>query len=349
MHTDSVLLHSAALTTRVSQKSFSEGSSVFVRVLKNNGNNSFTVSFAGNRFDIKSDLSLKEGSAFFANIKLENGKIFLVQQHEKAVQSANVMRFEKLFDSDGNIKNPVLQQYFINLGLPPDNISYSLMEALKSLGAKYNSFVMKKALRISKNFAGNEKNAAQVALILLEKGIDVSEDEVQAILGEKNQNPFKNKEYVYQDFSSEKELSSLFKNFFSELLENSEESKAGLLSIFNHTGFSSSQKSFSSNWIKIPFTYSCKKSGIEKEYSAFLSIFINPALKEVEKCVLKIQSDRDYRFVLYFNRNKCEKILSSINLTDKDFSGIQIEYCDAEELTDFDCSENLITLINGEV
>ena len=80
MNDNSVVVHSTALSNAVSQKSFGEGSSVFVRVLKNNGGNSYTVSFGGGRFAIRSEVPLAEGSSFRATIHLDGETVRLVRQ-----------------------------------------------------------------------------------------------------------------------------------------------------------------------------------------------------------------------------------------------------------------------------
>ena len=76
----SVVVHSAALTPGNNAKALREGSSVYVRVLKNNGNGSYKVSFAGGSFDIRSSVPLEVGSSFKAGISLAGSRVILKMQ-----------------------------------------------------------------------------------------------------------------------------------------------------------------------------------------------------------------------------------------------------------------------------
>ncbi|MCI6983725.1 MAG: hypothetical protein MR917_05855, partial [Treponema porcinum] len=123
MNDNSVVVHSTALSNAVSQKSFGEGSSVFVRVLKNNGGNSYTVSFAGGRFAIRSEVPLAEGSSFRATIHLDGETVQLVRQADVSSSDDAFRKMTVQFDAAGNIQNPALAAYFKKLGLVPDSLS----------------------------------------------------------------------------------------------------------------------------------------------------------------------------------------------------------------------------------
>ena len=78
-----VIVQTAALVNGNANRSLSEGSSVYVRVIKNNGNNSFTVAFAGGRYNIKSELPLNPETDFLTTVKFYAVKIILASKDIK--------------------------------------------------------------------------------------------------------------------------------------------------------------------------------------------------------------------------------------------------------------------------
>ncbi|UKI53082.1 MAG: hypothetical protein L6V86_08305 [Treponema sp.] len=76
-----VVMHLTALSGVNGNNSLREGGSVYVRIIKSAGNNSYIASFSGGRFLLKSEIPLSEGAGFPAKIKIENGKILLQKIH----------------------------------------------------------------------------------------------------------------------------------------------------------------------------------------------------------------------------------------------------------------------------
>lgn len=182
MNTESVHVHKTALNVPAFQKSYGEGSSVWVRVLKNNGGGKFTVSFGGDRFLISSEIPLKEGEAFSARIKLDGSHITLMRELESGVQKATAETLRGLFDSEGRIVDAQLASYFEKLGMFPDSLNYSLFQTLKSLSLPFSHATFLKARKLAAKFPGNQVEAGKAALVLIEKGIEPDEDSVSAIL-----------------------------------------------------------------------------------------------------------------------------------------------------------------------
>ena len=82
MNTNSVVIHSAALSNVSNSQTIREGSSVYVKVLNQVGQNSYTASFAGARFIVKSNNPLQINSSFVATVKLQNGQVLLVPKSD---------------------------------------------------------------------------------------------------------------------------------------------------------------------------------------------------------------------------------------------------------------------------
>ncbi|MCR5401594.1 MAG: hypothetical protein K6E78_08375 [Treponema sp.] len=182
MNTQSVSVHKAALNVQANSKSYGEGSSVYLRVLKDNGGGKFTVGFGGNRFLISSQLSLKEGEAFLARIKVDGQKVFLVREMEQGVQKPVGQAISALFDSKGNILEGALSSYFEKLGLAPDSFNYYLFQTLKSLSIPFSRNLFRKARLIASHFPGRELAAGKAFLALQQKGLEAGIEEVRFFL-----------------------------------------------------------------------------------------------------------------------------------------------------------------------
>lgn len=243
MKTD-VVVQTTALSKVNGNSSLREGSSVFVRVIKNNGNNSYVVAFSGGRFSIKSEVALKEGAGFLARIKLADGKILLQKLDGKSGIEENAV--QKL--------NSEAEKVFLqNLGLVPDEINSALFQQMKNLGVKFNPAVFNKARKIGLGFKGKEKQAAEIAFVMEEKGFSADEETVKAILEE----DFADSEI---DYSKKIEIivsKSSFREFFEDILNGVEgqNNPAGVLALFNQSGFKFGTAEKSGSWIKIPFEF----------------------------------------------------------------------------------------------
>ena len=182
MNTQSVSVHKAALNVQANSKSYGEGSSVYLRVLKDNGGGKFTVGFGGNRFLISSQLSLKEGETFLARIKVDGQKVFLVREMEQGVQKPVGQAISALFDSKGNILEGALSSYFEKLGLAPDSFNYYLFQTLKSLSIPFSRNLFRKARLIASHFPDRELAAGKAFLALQQKGLEAGIEEVRFFL-----------------------------------------------------------------------------------------------------------------------------------------------------------------------
>lgn len=157
-----------------------EGSSVFVRVLSAGKGGQYTVSFAGNRFDVLSQRSLTVGNAFRAMVSVKDGKVFLSPQslYGRANADSAVERFSSFASDSAGRLTSFLQQ----LGLPPDNVSLRLVQFFQEAGLRFNTKLATKARNLGLKFPGREDEAAEVALFLENKGINADMDSVMELL-----------------------------------------------------------------------------------------------------------------------------------------------------------------------
>lgn len=302
-----VVMHLTALSGVNGNNSLREGGSVYVRIIKSAGNNSYIASFSGGRFLLKSEIPLSEGAGFPAKIKIENGKILLQKIHSDSHKDS----VQKITAEN---KNPFLEK----LGLPPDSLSYSMLQQMKMLGSRFSLESFQKFRKIAEKIKNKEKSAGDAAFILEEKGIPADEKKVLSVLGgsEKERD---SAEEIFQDknnFSRPAENS--FSEFFSAIFNSSANLKnqPGILTLFNHLGFSfasdsgggyiskcktaglpdsslaDSESGFGS-WIKIPFEFSAEEKAGKGSFCGFL----RNRSKKLEKAVISFcLEEKDYVF-----------------------------------------------------
>lgn len=361
MNTNNVV-QTAALTTGNVNHSLREGSSVFVRVLKNLGSNSFRVAFAGRQLNISSQLELKEGTAFLAKIKLDGGKI-LLQKVEQSFSQANILeKITAQTGQDGKIVNPALINYFKKLGLEPDNINLGLFQQMRQLGISFNSSNFEKIKHLAEKFKGKEAEAAQIAMILEQKGLTADFESIWAILDESYNEEFLNK--FEHELETDYSIEDVFKDFFRDIFsgKNYSKNKPGILTLFNHCGFKYGKQSCCGSWIKIPFEFSYKKNELNNYGHGSLNSFVEKEGKKIQKSILNFNFClTNYYFVIYYTDNKCTKISTCIKGIDdkeknaflenmkKGFSEIAIEALDEQDVFSFYPEQNEILSFKGSV
>ena len=186
-----VAIHSQTALSGI-QKSVREGDFLFVRILKNQGGGKYLASFAGGRFFVKSDFPLKAGETFRAQVKIVNGKFFLLPQ----TGSGKISGTNAISVQNFNFQSPEASAFLASLGLPADGVSQKILQFLMQSGARLDPALMKKARRLTAKFAGREIDAAESAILLEQKGFDSDDflEEIMELLGgdfqeDKNENP----------------------------------------------------------------------------------------------------------------------------------------------------------------
>ena len=153
------------------------GSLVNVKILGNNGNGKYTGMVAGARVNITSHRILNSGDIFKAKIFVKDGTVFLspVDGKENDVRIDN---FPLKMVSDSQVFS-----FFKNLGLPSDFVMLNIFQMMKQLQMKFDISLFSRLHNIALRFNGKEKNAAEILMLLADKGINVSEKELLDFLG----------------------------------------------------------------------------------------------------------------------------------------------------------------------
>ncbi len=154
-------------------KLLKNGDSALVRVLADKGNGRYEGVVSGVRVSFSSARPLNVGTSFTATVQLNGNTIVLVPKSEGMVQSEsgiNTLKFSQLAG------------FLQELGLIPDSLSAALVQSAKQMEMKMEPSVFAKIRNLALRLEGKSKLAAELALLLLEKGINADEEELEALL-----------------------------------------------------------------------------------------------------------------------------------------------------------------------
>lgn len=318
MKTD-VVVHLTALSNVNGKISLREGSSVYVRIIKNNGNNSYLASFSGGRFLLKSGIPLSEGTGFLARLKIENGKIIL-QKLQQVPENKNSIH---------KITQENQSQFLEKMGLIPDSLSFSMLQQMKMLGARFSLDTFQKIRKIAEKLKGREKTASDVAFILEEKGIPADDKKVSRILGNDAEPDNGAEEIFPEKYGIPPHAKNPFRDFFEKILNlpENEKNQPGILTLFNQTGFcfgtdpnySHSENGFGS-WIRIPFEFNVEEKGGNGSFCGFLG----NGSKKLEKAVVYFNV-RDKKYVFEFALNGNDLLYLNAGVLDSAANKILLE------------------------
>ena len=260
MNTNGIYIHSQTVLPKEYSNLIKEGSSVLVRILKDSGNGKYVASFAGGRYAISSKEKLVPGSSFMARVSITDGKLNL----SKIQNTVQNQLSDKSVVQSSNVMTPQVAELLASLGLPQDNISKMLLQTIVGFGAKINLDKINKARNTALKFPGKEEEASEAAMILIEKGIEPTIENIQDVMtgfglssevegnsSEKQIGKFENHEIEM--------LAEQFKEYFTELLNGRQIGKSpeGFLTVFNHiisrdqdTKSNGGQSENKNNWIK---------------------------------------------------------------------------------------------------
>jgi len=287
------------LTQGTYSSSLENGSRVFVRVLEDLGGGKYQVSFGGNRFNVSSKNVLLPGQSFKAQILLQKEAVTLIPENRENLAAESTVKNTSL-----------LEQELFSLGLGNDGITLKLLQFMQQSSLKIDKSIMNRAALLAKKFPGKEKKAAEIAALLLEKGIDGDEDTIQALLslldfedrgdfsgneGDKN-NPAESTSF---------EQSFLARLFPEESSQNFKKNKPGLLTLVNQI------KNGRHHWCFLPFTWQpdLMDSKNKDEFRGILRILIDSDLNQTEKIEISVKINlKKYDFVLYYNAGKVKEV-----------------------------------------
>lgn len=362
-NTQSVYVHSLTALPKEYANLLKEGSSVLVRVLKQTGNNTYITSFAGGRFSVSSKEALKPGMTFMAKISFADGKLNLIKSNNSLnQQQSNNQNIIHQFNS----MSPELSQMIMSLGLPADGISKMLIQTLVNLGAKFNLEKINRARNAALSFEGQEDEAAEAALILIEKGIEPEPENIRKVL-----EGFLKEKLGFKKFSiekkengkteiDEKQIEEEIRNFFLGIFGQQGQLKAengdcDFLTLFNHRNSREEN-----HFVVIPFDFGFEKeSGPVRGDGVFRVVFDLKKKNIVKSKITFNLLDKIWEFVVFFkgeqikNVKFCrfpeiqseQRVLLEQQL--KMLLNVGVETVPLDEITGFASGETAISLVKG--
>ena len=334
------------------------GTVVNARVVSHNGGSSYTLSVAGQKINVRSDVELKPGSVFKAQISVTGGNVSL---KILGGQPANLVSFNNSsFDSSNSLINSMLA----NLGLPVTAESFKLVQFALSMGIKPEP---SKLFRAGVRGGENKKEflKEKIALLFEEKGLKVGGDALEKIVrqfegekenpqgknhSEQNENGQKGREQKKgQKENPPEEAESITEDdvraYFDELTERSDAGRAGSLTLFNSV---LPEKKDEKHWLVLPFEWNFR------DFDGVIRVLLSEDKKIIHKVIINCKNPvKSYLFVLYFRSNKIQTVkfctenavsdgsLQTVRqLIQDQFAGCKVEISDFSETDWFD-SENL--------
>ena len=257
MNTSSVYIHKAALSQTGNSHVLKEGSSVLVRISADKGNGSYEGFVAGVKVIIQSKIPLEQGSVFVGKVFVKDGKIniipeqnTLLAQDKIEIKNLNVQSSQNLF---AQVASAEMSLQLQALGLVPDNFSLHLFLQTKQLGMKIDVPLFNKIRNIAIKYKGKEKQAANLLLNLLQKGMEVSEEELEKLL---NQFDFSDLDFESDTGLLQKERNdseNFVWEFITNILQGVTGHQNGVLTVMNHLGWQN--KKSNGSWVIFPFEF----------------------------------------------------------------------------------------------
>ena len=155
------------------------GSTVFVKVMEQQAPGIYKVAIGNNFFLAKSQTTLEKGTVLQVKIQGKGKQILLIPE-----RSTETKEFVKLTENSfSKDRLPLhIQDFLQKVGLPADEISGRLFSLLQQLHVRPDEKKLSKAYKLASKFTGREKEAAETALFLLDKGIEPTEEHIMSFL-----------------------------------------------------------------------------------------------------------------------------------------------------------------------
>ncbi len=278
----------------------SDGDRIFVRVLDkegySQGMNRYTVFAGGVRFSVGSRDSIHIGDNFHALVHIgKDGGVELERLAAALNVESNVEFNETLTRSD------FLNNLLFSMGLPRDDISLRVLLFMFQSGIRLDSSLVSRARTIGLRFPGREKIASEAAAILIENGIEPSDEKIREILSlvlSDYGNPGsdgrqkKGGNQLGDENSGQKDEKSEDGNFLRRIYKTHEPDKAGLLTYLNQVA--KDRK----HWIFLPYEWDSPSGAADGMIRLLLDLDSRRTEKIQINC--KINSTKFF-FVIYYN------------------------------------------------
>lgn len=327
MNTAAQSIHSKILTVPAGASHPGRSGFAFMKVVEQTGAGTYKISLGGAVLEARSTMQLEPGSFLRVQLKSVAGQLQLVPEAaQPSGSSQHLFRFTEASFQSGTVPQQ-LAQIFASLGLPVDGISGRLFSMMQQLGLQFDGERLKRAYRLAKQFPGRESQAVEVALLLLEKGIEADSALVASVLsmmlGDENcfrsQNRGDGEGRRQEGDGSYGGLETLVEGLYGRSIASLGE-HPGLMTLMNHIATGSL------HWLVVPFSMdlgntlqassdSIPESTAEptdsksKTMVGTIRVLLNLDLKELVKIMVTGQSAAShYAFTVYYGKDGVERI-----------------------------------------
>ncbi|MBQ0051080.1 MAG: hypothetical protein KBT11_03330 [Treponema sp.] len=294
------------------------GSKVAGRVLAQNSDGTYSVSLAGQKINVRTEVKLQPGQAFTARTEIKNGTVFLALEGTESRPAEILSRLTG--QTVAGELNQQTQNFLTNLGMEPNQASFKLIQFMQQMGMKINVAQAKKALNAAKKFSKDEDEAASASILLQEKELPDDEDSIRSIIGGNSQERQENRENQNSDnenvgFSGmmnfnfdENSGKSFVKKFLDSVDEASSKSRTGILTEFNTIRNHKSYSSKNYHWFLLPFEWPVMNAVGD------IRVFFDSEDMDLKKIIIKCKKNVQISvFMLKLNNNKIDSVRFSLN------------------------------------
>lgn len=311
-------VHSNILTVPAEAQRPGGDGFAFVRVVAQTSPGLYKISLGGRLMEARSNLSLEPGAFLRVQVRVVTGEnapksqLQLVPEFTKPSALQQVLRFTEDSFQSGDIPQR-LAQNLAALGLPVDGISGRLFSMGQQLGLRFDGRRMQRAYRIASNFPGRESQAAEVALMLLEKGMEADSAMVARVLsmmlgdreffqderGHESASSVPAADFTCDGFGS---LGRLVEELYGCSME-ALGGTSGLLTMLNHMATSSL------HWLVVPFSLPLGVAADGSGLLGHIRVLFDLDSKKLLKIGVVAQSPSShYSFMVYYGKDSMETV-----------------------------------------
>ncbi len=331
------------------------GDVVNARVISHQGSSSYVLSVGGQKINVQSQIPLKEGAVFKAQIFTDKNTVQL-KILEPAQNTNEVFTFS---NSNFNAEDAGISKMLLNLGLPVCAESFKLVQFALSLGIKIQPSKLAKIIKKTNAQDSKTLEKAKISILLEEKGVNATENAVEKIFSEfYKKNEQKNEDKT--DFQQQKNLkkSEMLKkddiqDYFKQVEEASLNRNPGELTLFNSI---LPAKKGGAHWIVLPFEWNYKK------FAGVIRVLFSENGKNLQKMLINCKNSlNSYLFVLYLKDNKVTSVKIGVkntfdfktvdfikNVLKNTFSDCMVELVQFSETDCFDTESFALKTFEGE-
>lgn len=365
---------------RPTQVKIQNGSQVSVKIISGAGNGKYVATVAGVRVSIRSERALENGEVFKAKLFAKDGTVFLTPVDANKL-NLKIENFPLSVVSDSQVFD-----FFKNLGLPSDSVMLNVFQMMKQLQMKFNVPLFAKLHNFALKFNGKQKTAAEILMILADKGLNFSEEDVFTLLNalenqidyEKNDEQNKNAKNLLNKINSKSDGWFVIPFYIENCSESDFYAKSESRDEKNAESFNANQKIAKKNREEnFSSENSTKKIGEtdEKKGKKIGSGNIRILLGKDKKIkILNLTCafrNKNYYFSLDYKNGNCRKIKANIDdkslennrefllnlknkieklfLNGKIKNKIEIEWSEKSELDGFSCESEEFYSINQKI